>query len=94
MAKAGGTVSGIGLVPLAVLFMARGAPPRARALARAESTQCALKKQFMPRRATSAARANFKWTGKLEGGACWAPPRPPAPLIPYTDRRESGRACA
>ena len=72
MAKADGTVLGIDLAPLAALFMARGAPPRARGLARAKSTA-----RFSCR-ATTAPHANFRWTGKFEDGARWAPPRPPA----------------
>ena len=83
MAKADGTVSGIGLAPLAVLLMARGAPPRAWALARAKSTA-----RFSCR-ATTAGRANFRWTGKLQDGACWSPPRPPAsPHIMHRPARE------
>ena len=83
MAKADGTVSGIGLAPLAVLLMARGAPPRAWALARAKSTA-----RFSCR-ATTAGRANFRWTGKFQDGACWSPPRPPAsPHIMHRPARE------
>ena len=69
MAKADGTVPGIDLAPLAALLMARGAPPRARALARADLT--ALFWQCL----TPAMCANFRWTGKFQDAACEPPPR-------------------